>query len=422
MAARITDEAARAVMIAAGFEPLEPYSGNNVPWRCRCAVCQREVTPRYSSICAGKRCAYCTGERVDAKFAVKRMVAAGLEPLEPYPGTKQRWRCRCNGCEREVWPRYGSVLSGQGGCVHCGKRGVDPAEAVEVMRAAGLEPLEPYPGQNSAPWLCRCNVCGEETKPRLTNVRARGNMCATCWRERRHLVHRLDESDAIAVMVAAGFEPLDPYPGAGAPWRCKCITCNREIAPSYTKVRYGGGCAYCAGTRVDEADAITAMVNAGLQPLEPYPGADSPWRCKCVTCNRDVTPSYSSIRYGGGCRFCSTGGLDYTAPGIVYVMHHPDLFCLKVGVSTAAAKKVRVDTHAKTGWVTIRTWDTPTGETAEQIEQQILGWWRKELGAPVALTTAEMPSGGWSETAALIHVDIDDTINRISRLVAELEP
>ena len=103
-------------------------------------------------------------------------------------------------------------------------------------------------------------------------------------------------------------------------------------------------------------------------------------------------------------------------------MHHPDLFCLKVGVSTTAAKQVRVDTHAKTGWVTIGTWDTPTGDDAEQIEQQILGWWRNELGAPPALTKTEMPTGGWSETAALIHVDIDDTINRINRLVAELEP
>ena len=113
--------------------------------------------------------------------------------------------------------------------------------------------------------------------------------------------------------------------------------------------------------------------------------------------------------------------MDYTAPGIVYLMHHPDLFCLKVGVSTTAAKQIRVDAHGKTGWVIIQTWDTPTGDDAERIEQQVLAWWRNELGAPAALTKAEMPSGGWSETAALIHVDIDWTIDRVNWLVSQLE-
>ena len=164
------------------------------------------------------------------------------------------------------------------------------------------------------------------------------------------------------------------------------------------------------------------MVAAGYEPLEPYPGAKSRWRCRCTTCNNEVTPHFKHVQNGQRCRFCTPGGLDYAAPGIVYLMRHPDLFCLKVGVSTTAAKNVRVDTHAKTGWVTIGTWDTPTGDDAEHIEQQILGWWRNELGAPPALTKTEMPTGGWSETAALIHVDIDDTINRINRLVAELEP
>ena len=165
-------------------------------------------------------------------------------------------------------------------------------------------------------------------------------------------------------------------------------------------------------------DAVGVMVAAGLQPLEPYPGGKRQWLCRCTICGHEVTPTYGSVRAGqGGCVYCGVGGFYYTAPGIVYLMRHPDLFCLKVGVSTTAAKAVRVDAHAKTGWVTIETWDTPTGD-AEQIEQQILGWWRNELGAPPALTKTEMPTGGWSETAALIHVDIDDTINRINRLVA----
>jgi len=139
-----------------------------------------------------------------------------------------------------------------------------------------------------------------------------------------------------------------------------------------------------------------------------------------MQCGAIVSPMFNTIANGdGGCRFCAQHGLDYNAPGIVYMMHHPELFCLKIGVSTRSARRVRVDTHAKTGWLIIQTWDTPTGDDAERIEQQVLAWWRNELGAPAALTKTEMRNG-WSETAALIHVDIDDTINRIERLISQL--
>lgn len=40
----------------------------------------------------------------------------------------------------------------------------DPREPEEIMRAAGLEPLEPYPG-SAAPWRCRHTACGREAPP-----------------------------------------------------------------------------------------------------------------------------------------------------------------------------------------------------------------------------------------------------------------
>ena len=409
-------------MVAAGLQPLEPYPGGKRQWLCRCTICGHEVTPTYGSVRAGQGgCVYCAGKRVDPADAVGVMVAAGLQPLEPYPGGKRQWLCRCTICGRKVTVRYGSVRSGNG-CANCTRDlaseilRVAPDLALEVMRSAGLEPLEPYRNART-PWLCRCVTCGHEITPTYGSVRVRHGGCVWCARS------RVDPADAVAFMRSAGLAPLEPYPGSMVPWRCLCMTCEREVTPLFSNTRSGKRCAYCSEKRVDPDDAVGVMRAAGLEPLEPYRSTNRPWLCRCMTCEREVTPTHGSVRAGqGGCVYCGVGGFDYTAPGIVYLMRHPDLFCLKVGVSTTAAKQVRVDTHAKTGWVTIGTWDTPTGETAEQIEQQILGWWRNELGAPPALTKTEMPTGGWSETAALIHVDIDDTINRINQLVAELEP
>lgn len=50
-------------------------------------------------------------------------------------------------------------------------------QTVPVMRAAGLEPLEPYPRLGRSPWLCLCNGCGREVSIRFTTVRNNGVGC-----------------------------------------------------------------------------------------------------------------------------------------------------------------------------------------------------------------------------------------------------
>jgi hypothetical protein len=52
------------------------------------------------------------------------MRAAGLEPLVDYPGSHERWACRCQQCGRTVTPRYRHVADGvSGGCRYCGDKG-----------------------------------------------------------------------------------------------------------------------------------------------------------------------------------------------------------------------------------------------------------------------------------------------------------
>jgi hypothetical protein len=65
--------------------------------------------------------------------------------------------------------------------------------------------------------------------------------------------------------------------------------------------------------RLTDAETVPVMRTAGLEPLEPYPGRDAHWRCRCNTCGREVNPRFVSIRKGqGGCQKMS---FRYQPPG-----------------------------------------------------------------------------------------------------------
>jgi hypothetical protein len=233
-----------------------------------------------------------------------------VEPAELYKNTSTPWRCRCLTCGREVTPRLGNVRVGHAACGYCAGLMVHPEEAALAMRAAGLEPLGPYPGA-ARPWPCRCERCGRESMPRYASV-SNGSGCRHCGSERIGQALRMDGDQAAAAMLEAGVEPLDPYPGAGSPWRCKCGTCGREVRPRFADVRSGhAGCkwrawqASAAGQRLEHEAATALMIEHDLEPLGPYPGAGRQWRCRCLRCGTEVTPRYGNIRQGwGGCPAC----------------------------------------------------------------------------------------------------------------------
>ena len=140
-------------------------------------------------------------------------------------------------------------------CEHCGtdlstfnpavKR--CPECCADVMRAAGLEPLDPYPGAHR-PWRCRCVTCGDVVKPRLANVYHKGTGCDSCGRRAGVAARCVPEVEAVAVMLAAGLEPLEPYVNNHTPWRCRCMRCGTEVSPEYNNIKSGWGAAGIAGT------------------------------------------------------------------------------------------------------------------------------------------------------------------------------
>jgi len=416
---RRLSNAANAVltMQSAGLEPLEPYPGTVRKWRCTCMECGQTVVRTHDKVQqSGSGCPLCSiirrglNHRVDEEVAVSIMRTAGLEPLEPYPTTLLPWPCRCEACGRTVDPSLASVKSGTR-CRYCSGKDVIPEEAVEVMRAAGVEPLEPYPGANAG-WLCKCGTCGRHPQPSYGFVRKTGNACGYC--AGRHV----DPDEAMEVMLGSGFQPLKPYPGSLTAWPSECVKCGKKSSPQYANVKYGGTrCAYCQGRRTDPEEAAEEMRSAGLEPLVPYPGANTPWACRCTTCQQKVTPVIGSVRAGSGCRYCATKGLNYNEPALLYLVTHPELEAHKVGIGSPTAG--RLDAHRKYGWNVYKVIAYPTGQEAYEVESAVLRWIRLEMGFPQALAKEDMPQRGETETLYSSDIDLPILWREITRISLE---
>jgi hypothetical protein len=166
---------------------------------------------------------------VTAEEAEADLRAAGYEPLEPYPmKVVSLWKVRCSTCGYAWTLNLNKVRMGQR-CIH---ERVTPERAEELLRALGFESLETYPGRLDVAWQVRCVECKKPRRTRLANLKDRG-ACA-CVEKR---------SKAEAELRAAGYEPLDPYPGMHRkPWRSRCATCRAERRPSIDSIRQGKRC------------------------------------------------------------------------------------------------------------------------------------------------------------------------------------
>jgi hypothetical protein len=361
---------------------------------------------------ASKGCKYCGGRAsVGSDNAVADMRAAGLEPLEPYPGhTAGPWRCRCTKCGSEVTARLQKIRAGEGCCKRCGveasaaARRADGEQAAALMRAAGLEPLEPYPGGNHRPWRCRCMTCDTEGTSTRGNISRGQGGCVRCGIEANAALRLGDPEQAVVDMVAAGLQPLEAYHGINRPWSCRCTRCGSEVWPRLAHVRSrGGGCIHCgyAAARAkqlhDPDQAEREMRNAGYLPLELYPGADHRWRCRHMPCDREVAARLSKIRRGeGACRYCARYGFSLATPAVVYVLHHPGLGAVKVGITGGDE---RISKYVRNGWILLQAAGFATGAAAWAVEQAVLRNIREDMSLTYFLTADQMGAqGGWTET------------------------
>lgn len=463
-------EEAEALLAANGLTPLEPFPGVSYPWHVQCKTCGKESTTRYRRLREQRGCVYCVARRkLDPADAIAQARSIGLEPLEPFPGTRNKWRLICMTCE-SIWVKgWGQVREGYGcaacsgayvspeqadedfltagftpqspyisarnlrlvtcnecghqlrvsreqalggrQCPYCSGRRAHPDEAVKELQEAGFTPREPFHSIDAI-WVAECNTCHKTVGTRLRSIR-RGAGCIYCAQR------KVDAEDAIAIMREAGLEPLEPYPGGRAPWLSQCNQCGKTVSPTLTRIKSGGarGCAYCSNRRLDAEDAVAIARAVGLEPLEPYRSTHTPWLCKCLNCGKEPSPQLTSLQRGSGCKYCAPYGLDLTKPATLYIISHNELRALKVGI--AQHDSTRLNIHTRYGWAIEWTHQLPTGMDATRHEQALLKWLREELEVDPFLTEEDMPQGGWTETASTDEVTVKDLIKKAKAIVKE---
>jgi len=399
-------------MKKAKLKPLVPFPGSKTNWKCECVQCGNIVYPNYGDVNQGDGgCKYCGGHFIEPEDAVATMRFNNLEPLEPYKNTQTPWKCRCLKCGKTVTPRHNSVQQGSGGCKYCAKVFVDAEDAILVMRKAKFEPLVPYPGSQK-PWKSKCLRCGRVVQPAYTTIQGGQKGCVYCGGK------KVDPQEAFDFMVSKGLTPLEPYTRADGQWKCRCIRCLKEVTPSYSSVRQGqSGCVYCSGNKVDPQDAISLFLENNLKPLVPYKSTDTKWKSECLKCGHIVHPTHHMVaQRSGGCKYCATLGLDFTLPAYIYLITHDELGSHKIGISGVHAKEDRIKDHAKNGW---KLYKRKTFESADQtyeVEQEVLRWLREDRGLPPFLSLSEMPQRGWTETVEASEIDLPTIWAKVEEL------
>lgn len=466
---------AESFLRSKGFEPLELYPGNKKPWRVMHRQCGNEVTLKYNTLQQGytQGCRQCSKVIVDAEEAYRFFKSRDLTPLEPYPGSKNPWKSIHTVCGNVISPRYGHIKSGRIGCPYCAKSiPISQEKAFEIFRAKGLEPQEKFPGPH-VPWKSIHKNCGRLVSPRYAAIQQGQGGCKYCSGK------AVDIENALEILKKNQLKPLMDFPGSHMPWLCVHEVCGREVSPTYGGLRSGqGGCIYCSGRFTDPKEAEEIIKKIGFEPLEPY-APQKPWRVihkfcgseihidysytkrtgkgcancaglKPITqeqvsvlfesngftliesfvntrtpvkaihnvCGREVSPSYGSVKNGGGCKFCQVGGIDLLKPGFIYVMTNEELLAVKIGIGGTSSKQNRIEQHKRFGWQLYKKLNLATAEIAYELEQEILSWIRNELDLPIFLSADEMPQGGHTETVSAEELDswtIWEEINRRAR-------
>jgi hypothetical protein len=113
------------------------------------------------------------------------------------------------------------------------------AEAAAIMRSAGADPQEPYPGA-ALPWRCTCRSCGGECAPRLNSVRSGAGPCWACGRAQAGNRRAITPEDAEIELRSYGLEPEHAFPGTvSEPWQARCTSCGRSRAVRLRELRRG---------------------------------------------------------------------------------------------------------------------------------------------------------------------------------------
>ena len=477
MPKKLDPQAAIEIMRSMGLEPQTPYLNISRPWLCICMICGKEVSPSLWNIKTGKTkgCRFCNSKKkLNPQDAIRIMIEAGVNPIEPFKNIKHKWKCVCLICDKNVTPIFDNVRRGSKACRYCARKSVDPIDALAYMREIGFEPQEVYKGGGS-PWKCICSRCGEVVYPKYSESKAKGHTCKHCaglvvdprsaseymtkngyipleeypgshkkWKcihvdcnKTTYTTYNniksgwggcsscapnapLNPKEMHKFMISKKLVPLEPYPGSMKPWKCRCVNCGKDVSPTLSQLRNRGGrgCGYCAGKKTDKSEVIQKMLRAGFEPLSPFEKTQSPWKSKCLKCGEISFPRYKDVIHGGTeCKYCTQRQFDYSTPSYLYIMYHSDFDSFKIGISNHDAKKNRVSDHKKNGWQPVKIYNFDTGKQSEICETDFFTWLRRVRLFQQHLLPEQMPQGGHTETVSADSITALEIQNKVEELM-----
>lgn len=370
----------------------------------------------------GYWCPVCSNgiQRFTEESAREFMLSVGLEPLEPFMGTRDPWRCRCLTCGEETSKRIRSIkqTGTKIGCQTCSRKAranlqrTDEAVAVEIMLAANAKPLEPF-SRSDARWKSECLRCHNEISPSFAHVKTGGDPCKYCSG------HAVDEMQAVALCREFGLEPVGSYPGNSIKWDMKCMKCGVAVSSLYGNITRkkrnswkSFGCPECSfsemGRRYSEDPEVARQkfLNADLEMIGDYKTARLAIKAKCLKCGAITKQTLNGVMNGKACKYCFHAGIKYAEPAYLYLIYHEEFRSIKVGISNIEAGLNRLEAHKKNGWAEHKSFNFDTADEAEYFETLLLKWLRRERGLAVHLVRELMPQGGFSETVDAEEVSL----------------
>lgn len=381
------------------MRPLEPYPGNaQIQWLIACLSCN---STRRRKLNDWKKFGCRSCSRRTPLSEVDRILSNGpLQVVGKYTDSKSV-PVKCGVCDEEFNANVQSFKSRQNApCRYCVGVLLSPKEIVRRIQDSNFELVGTQPQKVTEHFTVRCKVC-KKTSPKTLSYISSGKGCVHCAPNAP-----VSHAEAFELFLSRNLRPRGPFPGANSGWLSLCLVCGEEPAPHYTSLAMFDDrkCEFCSGKAVNPETAEKLMRKSKFEPLEPYPGSLTPWRCRCMTCGKEPTPTYTTVKGGGRCGFCVPGGVDYKLPGILYLIQNTEKAAGKVGIQTFNSNRLR--THRKNGWTIENLWISETGEQVHAAEQSVKAKLRHELGASTVLAPEEMPVGGHTETFVLAEVSL----------------
>lgn len=172
---------AKARMRKSGFTPIGEFKGFTKPWESKCTKCEKVSSPAPKWLEQGHGCRHCAKNAPWSKTRASQIARkAKRRYLEPFQGSRASIEMECLRCGNHLRAKPYSLLNSKGFCSNCTPSAKWTSDkAVQLMRAANMEPLEPFRG-STMQWKALCNVCETVGSPRAANISSGQGGCKVC--------------------------------------------------------------------------------------------------------------------------------------------------------------------------------------------------------------------------------------------------